>query len=342
MRGVVLVLPGGRMAFDDVLGNSQTKKILKKSLQRNRIPNSLLFYGPEGVGKRDIAIVLAKAMNCLKNKDDACEVCASCRAIENGNFPDVMVISPEKNILKIEQMRAMKQTAYLRPMVGRKRIFVIDQAEKMNEESANSVLKILEEPPAFTHIILITHNPYLILPTIKSRCQDLSFSQISKQDIEKVLVERGQDEEKARIISLLVRGNLKQAMNLDWDEVQLLREKAWQLFNVVLRGNGVSPFVKDYAFRRRESIEAEFVQVLEILSSFCRDLLLIKSSEKKNLLLNPDYENGLRDVETLISLGQALEFLVKIDSALYALEKNVNVNLLVSSTLANMMERSHV
>lgn len=342
MHGVVLVLPGGRMAFDDVLGNSQTKKILKKSLQRNRIPNSLLFFGPEGVGKRDIAMVLAKAMNCLKNKDDACEVCASCRAIENGNFPDVMVIAPEKNVLKIEQMRAMKQTAYLRPMVGRKRVFIIDQAEKMNEESANSVLKILEEPPAFTHIILITHNPYLILPTIKSRCQDLSFSQISKQDIEKVLVERGQDEEKARIISLLVRGNLKQAVDLDWDEVQPLREKAWQLFNVVLRGKGASSFVKDYAFRRRENIEVEFVQVLEILSSFCRDLLLIKSSEKKNLLLNPDYENGLRDVEARISLGQALEFLVKIDSALYALERNVNVNLLVSSTLANMMERSHV
>lgn len=330
------------MAFDDVLGNSQTKKILKKSLQRNRIPNSLLFFGPEGVGKRDIAMVLAKAMNCLKNKDDACEVCASCRAIENGNFPDVMVISPEKNVLKIEQMRAMKKTAYLKPMVGRKRVFVIDQAEKMNEESANSVLKILEEPPSFTHIILITHNPYLILPTIKSRCQDLSFSQISKQDIEKVLVERGQDEEKARIISLLVRGNLKQAMNLDWNEVQPLREKAWQLFNVMLRGRGASSFVKEYAFRRRESIEAEFVQVLEILSSFCRDLLLIKSSERINLLMNPDYENGLRDVEIRISLGQALEFLVKIESALYALERNVNVNLLVSSTLANMMERSHV
>ena len=105
------------MAFDDVLGNSRTKRILKKSLERNRIPNSLLFYGPEGVGKRDIALVLAKAMNCLKYRDDACDVCPSCHAIENGNFPDVMVLSPEKNVLKIEQMREMKQTAYLKPMV---------------------------------------------------------------------------------------------------------------------------------------------------------------------------------------------------------------------------------
>lgn len=330
------------MAFDDILGNSRAKKILKKSLQRDRIPNSLLFSGPEGVGKREVALVLAKAMNCLTNKDDACETCASCRTIEKGNFPDVMVISPEKNILKIEQMREMKQTAYLKPMVGRKRVFVIDQAEKMNEEAANSVLKILEEPPAFTHIVLITHNPYLILPTIRSRCQDLTFSQISKQDIEEVMVERGLDEEKARIISLLVRGNLKQAINLDWDEVQPLREKAWQLFDVALKRKGISPFVKDYAFRRRESIETEFVQVLEILSSFCRDLLLIKSKGKKSLLMNPDYENGLREAETHISLGQVLEFLINIDSALYALDRNVNVNLLVSSTLASMMDRIHV
>jgi DNA polymerase-3 subunit delta' len=330
------------MAFDDVLGNIRTKKILKNSLQRNRIPNSLLFFGPEGVGKRDIAMVLAKAMNCLKIRDDACETCSSCRAIENGNFPDVMVISPEKSVLKIEQMRAMKQTAYLKPMVGRKRIFVIDRAEKMNEEAANSVLKILEEPPSFTHIILITHNPYLILPTIKSRCQELSFSQISKRDIEKVLVERGLDEEKARIISLLVRGNLKQATNLNWKEVQPLRKKAWQLFDVVLEGKGMSSFVKNYAFGRRETIEAEFVQMLEVLSSFYRDLLLIQSSGEKNLLMNPDYEGGLQNAAKRLSLGQALDFLVKIDSALYALERNVNVNLLVSSTLANMMERSHV
>jgi len=329
------------MAFGDVLGNKRTKKILKKSLGRNRIPNSLLFFGPEGVGKKDVALVLAKALNCLKKKDDACEICASCRAIENGNFPDVMAIAPEKNILKIEQMRTMKQTAYLKPMVGRKRVFIIDKAEKMNEEAANSVLKILEEPPAFTHIILITHNPFLILPTIRSRCQDLSFSQISKQDIEKVLVERGEEAEKARIISLLVRGNLKQALNLEWEEIQPFREKAWQLLDAVSRGKGISSFVKDYAFERRDRIEAEFVQVLEILSSFSRDLLLIKSSANKNLLMNPDYENAIREAALHFNLGQVLEFLVKIDSALYALERNVNVNLLVSATLANMMERCH-
>ncbi len=330
------------MAFDDILGNSQTKKILRRSLQRERIPNSLLFFGPEGVGKRDVALVLAKAMNCLQKKDDACEECVSCKAINHGNFPDVMLISPEKNVLKIEQMRSMKQTAYLKPMMGRKRVFIIDQAEKMNEEAANSVLKILEEPPAFTHIILVTDNPFLVLATIKSRCQEVGFSQISKHEIEKVLVERGQDEEKAQIISLLVRGNLRQALNLDWQEVRPIREKAWQLFDSLMRRKGVSLFVRDYAYRQRESVEVEFVQVLEILTSFCRDLLLIKAGGQNSLLMNPDFENSLRDAALRLDLGQILDFLVMIDTALYALERNVNVNLLVSSTLANMMDISNV
>ena len=103
----------------------------------------------------------------------------------------------------------------------------------------------------------------------------------------------------------------------------------------------MSSFVKDYAFRRREYLEAEFVQVLEILSSFGRDLLLIKSEGEKKHLLNPDYESDLQDAASRISLGQVLDFLVKIDAALYALERNVNVNLLVSSVLASMMDKTH-
>lgn len=330
------------MAFDDILGNSATKRILRKSLQRKRIPNSLLFFGPEGVGKKDVALVLAKAMNCLQKEDDACETCVSCKAITRGNYPDVLLITPEKNALKIDQMRAMKQTAYLKPMMGRKRIFIIEQAERMNDEAANSVLKILEEPPAFTHIILITHNPFVVLPTIKSRCQELGFAPISKQDIVDVLVERGQDREKARIISLLVRGNLRQAVSLDWEEVRPVREKAWQLFESLMKGKGVSSFVRDYAFQRRESVEADFARMLEILSSFFRDLLLVKAGGENSLLLNPDFATELQDAGTRLKLEQIFNFLLTIDRVLNALQKNVNVNLIVSSALANMMENSYV
>jgi DNA polymerase III delta' subunit len=305
------------------------------------MPNSLLFTGPEGVGKSDMALVLAKAMNCLQEKDDSCEVCTSCKAINNSNFPDVMVISPEKNLLKINQMREMKTTAYLKPMVGRKRVFILKDAEKMNDEAANSVLKILEEPPVFTHIVLVTHNPYLILPTIQSRCQKLAFSPVLREDIEKELVSRGKEGEKAKIISLLVKGNLKQALSLDWEEVQTIRDKAWELFVALVRGESVSPFLKNYAYARRDSLEEEFVKVLEILSSLCRDLLLVKEGGSLELSLNPDYAAEIQEVQHLISLGQIMDFLVKIDFALLSVRRNVNVNLLVSSLFSSVIEQSH-
>ncbi|MFQ6108631.1 MAG: DNA polymerase III subunit delta', partial [Candidatus Aminicenantales bacterium] len=192
------------MAFKDVLGNDRQKKILRRALRKGRIPNSLLFCGLDGVGKRSTALVLAKAMNCEKSSDDACEACPSCRAISRGVFPDVMVVSPEKNVIKIDQMRILKQTAYLKPMTGKKRFFIVTEAEKMNDEASNSLLKILEEPPHFSHIILISSNPDMLKPTIKSRCQTLHFQPISKEDIEKILLEKGFGKEKAKIISLLV------------------------------------------------------------------------------------------------------------------------------------------
>ena len=145
------------MAFQNILGNLRVKTILSKALQRNRVPHSLLFVGPEGVGKMETALVVAKALNCLQKTDDSCEECVSCVAINKKNFPDVMEVSPQKDVIKIEQMRLLKSTAYLKPMVGKKRVFIVTDAEKMREEAANSLLKILEEPPSFSHIFLCTN-----------------------------------------------------------------------------------------------------------------------------------------------------------------------------------------
>jgi len=324
------------MAFKDILGNERQKKILRKALQKDRIPNSMLFCGLEGVGKKSLALVLAKAMNCEKKKDDACEVCSPCKAISRDNFPDVMVISPDGNIIKIDQIRILKQTAYLKPMVGQKRVFIVAEAEKMNEEAANSLLKILEEPPLFSYIILVTHNPDVIKPTIKSRCQILSFQPVSREDIEKILLEKGFGKERAKIIALLVGGNLKKALNLEWEEIQAKRAKAWELFLSLLKKEKVATFLKNYVSSRslrREELE----EVLEIFSSFCRDLILIKEKSDIRLLMNPDYAEVFKKTENFLSLSKAMDYLEKIDYAFYAMQKNLNMNLLVTSLFSNLI-----
>ena len=239
------------MSFNSIAGNTRVKRILKMALQKGRVPNSLLFCGPAGVGKFRMAKELAMALNCLHSGDDSCGECVPCRAIRSGfddegkagAFPDVMAIQPEKAVIKIDQMKFVKQMAYLKPLSGKKRVFIVDQAETMNEEAANSLLKVLEEPPLFTHIILVTSNPFRILPTIRSRCQILSFSPITREEIERILLENGYPSERARVLAPFVDGNLERALNLDWEEIGLAREEAWKLFLSVASPKGGSEFL---------------------------------------------------------------------------------------------------
>ena len=330
------------MSFSDITGNARIKKILTKALQRERVPNSLLFSGPQGVGKIETALVVAKALNCLNLTDDACESCAACAAVNKGIFPDVMRISPEKEVLKIDQIRILKEAAYFKPMVGRKRVFIVNPAEKMSPEASNSLLKILEEPPSFSHIILITPNPFVILPTIKSRCQVLSFSPVSRDDIARCLIEHDFSEEKAKILSLLVRGNLKQAMNMDWEEVRVEREETWQLFLSFLHREPSIPFFKEYSNLRRGVAEEEIRSTLELLASFSRDLILIKENADSELLLNPDFESLLREESPSVRLEQILAMLEQIEGQLNSLQRNVNIKLFMSSMISNTMGNHHV
>lgn len=329
------------MAFKDIIGNRGVKRILSKALKQKKLSNSLLFAGPEGIGKKETALVVAKALNCLKKSADACEECPHCRAINNGNFPDVMVLSPAKEVLKIDQMRLLKDTAYLKPMVGQKRVFIVAEAEKMNDEASNSLLKVLEEPPAFSQIILVTSNPFRIIHTIKSRCQLFMFSPIAKDEIRKALELKGYREDKARILSLLVSGNLKQALTLEWDEVQILREQAWHLFLAFLKEEKISPHLEQFSSLRMVMKE-ELEDVFRILSSFCRDVILIKEGADSELLLNPDFEEDLKKVERSMTLEQAMEILSRIDFAIAGLKKNLNMNILLHSMFSKFLEWDHV
>jgi len=329
------------MAFDSILGNSRAKSILAKSLRRQRLPNSLLFIGPEGVGKGDVALVVAKALNCQRTNDDACEECPPCQAINRGNFPDVMVFQPENDVHKIEQMRILKSSAYLRPMVAKKRIFIITDAEKMREEAANSLLKILEEPPSFSHLILLTSNPYLILPTIRSRCQVLQFSPVFKEEIEMILVEKGYQEERARIVSHFVDGSLKQAISLDWEELQEKRHKGWQLFLSLLRKENISSSFQGYLSSRFPD-KKELEEILEIISSFCRDVILVKGGGDSCHLLNLDYRDDIQGASDYTGFEQCLDLMKEIDYSLYALKKNCNVRLLMSYLFSSFLVHNRV
>jgi len=330
------------VSFDDIVGNTRIKNILKKSLQRERLPNSLLFYGPRGTGKSEMALVFAKALNCLNEKADSCEKCSSCHAINREFFPDVMRIRAEKDFIKIDQIRLVKQAAYMKPMTGKKRVFIIEQAEKMNEKASNSLLKVLEEPPLFSHIILTTENLFSILPTIKSRCQILKFTQISRYDIQNALMEKGTEEGRAKVISLFVRGNLKKALDFDWEESDEQRKKAFHIFSSFVKGGTIAPFFKKHSRMQKKTFIKSFEPIIETMSSFCRDIILLKMGSSDRLMINPDYKNKLIRLEKYMSLKQAIDYLRVIEECMLLLERNINKKVLMNFMTINLMDRKNV
>lgn len=342
------------MAFDGIAGNSRIKQILKLALLKGRVPNSLLFCGPEGIGKRRTALTLAKALNCLRLKDDSCDACVPCRAIdrdfglagdggevERGRFPDVMEIAPEKNTVRIDQIRLLKQMAYLKPMSGRRRVFIVDEAEKMNEEAENSLLKVLEEPPPHAHIVLVTSSPFLLLPTIRSRCQVLGFAAINQDEIRKRLIAGGYTEKQARVLSLFVGGNMGRALDLDWEAVRKLKSEAWDLFSGMLSGSRTSDFLGRFG-RVPRALQEELTDFLEVFLSFARDLILLQSRGDVGLLLNPDYQSELSEAAETTTARQSLALIADLDFVLSSLGGNFNKSLLVTKFVSNFGELTHV
>ena len=173
--------------FDSLTGNDRVKDVLKRMLSSGRLPGALLFVGEEGIGKKLFALEVARALNCRTPIDNqGCGSCSACKRIGHLNYPtssdpddwipmiwtnhpDVGMVVAPRRVLRVVQMRQIETEANFRPMEGRARVFIIDEAETLNDSSANALLKVLEEPPSTSYLILITSRPAMLLPTILSR-----------------------------------------------------------------------------------------------------------------------------------------------------------------------------
>ena len=152
------------------------------NIKNNTLSHSYLFVGQEGIGKKLFAKELAKMALCLNNKTEN-DNCSSCVKFDSGNNPDFVLIEPDGNSIKIAQIREMQENVYTKPIVSRKKVFIINDSDKMTEEAQNSLLKTLEEPPEYIMIILITANENKLLNTIKSRCLKISFNNLETSDL---------------------------------------------------------------------------------------------------------------------------------------------------------------
>lgn len=177
--------------FEEILGNYKNKQILQKSIERNAVSHSYMFIGVQGIGKNLLAKEFAKKILCLEKSFDRNECqCKSCVEFDTNNNPDFLILEPDGNSIKIEQIRDLQKRIQEKPIISEKKVYIINDADQMTIEAQNCLLKTLEEPPEYAIIILIGSNENAFLITIKSRSMILHFEPISDDEMKKYLSQK--------------------------------------------------------------------------------------------------------------------------------------------------------
>jgi DNA polymerase-3 subunit delta' len=354
------------LSFSEFLGNSRVVTALRGMLASERVPHAMLFSGPRGVGKFTLARMFAQAANCQRLRDDFCGECEPCRKIgllanlqplvEQGlaqrgerpdagtvervpllleTHPDVWAIVPDpvrlkdpvaRPVLHVGQLRAVQRAAYFKPQ-GRRRVFLIDGAETMRWDLANIFLKILEEPPESATLILLAPNPFHLLPTIRSRCLQFSFTPLGPAEVEKVLSTRTEMKvEERKLAAQYAEGCPGAAIGLDLNATAKLHRDALAILERAVELRGVSDLFASTAALSK-SQEIAFENVLEVFYSLLTDLLDLSSASTKKVLRNPALRKELETLSMKIDVAWITKAVEGFDVLHARTRRNINRSL---------------
>ena len=318
------------MPLRDVIGHHAVLELISRAVDRNTLPQSLIFAGPSGVGKHMTAVALAQLVNCQSRVDgDACGTCPSCSRIARRVHPDILFIDPEESgSIKTEQVREAISASGYRPFEGRRRVIIIDQAEAMVANGQDALLKTLEEPPAASVFVLVTSFPDLLLPTVRSRCQRLRFGRLAPGDVAAVLKDRhGFSDADAHAAASLSDGSIGRALEEASEAFGDARTAALQLLQAAARTNAPAARMlaaQDLPGARGKADRALFSQALQALSSILRDLGALMASADERALANADLKPDLQRLLPAYDRERILGAFAAVDTALEAVDGNAS------------------
>lgn len=315
------------MSFNDIYGHEKKIEALRKALAQKRIGHAYLFSGIAAVGKKTLALEFAKALNCEKEATlhDSCGECSSCRKIQRDSHPDIFSVKADGQFIRIDSIREIQEQMKCKPLEAKQRIFIIDEADKMNDQAANALLKILEEPSLSNILILITSRPYSMPPTIISRCQHVRFNPLRFDTVAKFLVDRmDMDNQKALLLASLSGGSVGRAMELNNDDIVTYRAELLELLSITRREDPFS-LINFASFLGQG--KKEIKEGLNVLNTFFRDVLIYKETGKDDMLINRDNASFISNHASRLSGEQIIRNIVLVERTGNTLELNVNKSL---------------
>jgi DNA polymerase-3 subunit delta' len=327
------------MSFKDVLGHSKSIERLKRAIKTDKVFHSYLFWGNEGIGKKHVAFQFAKVLNCLQRgteKEDACDRCPSCKKIDHRLHPDVLLIEPEGQTLKVDQVRQMQRDLAFRPYEGERRVCILAAADRMAPNMSNTLLKTLEEPPLHTVIILLANNPKLLLPTILSRCQPVRFHPLPIPLVSNWLVEqKGLNEEEAHLLASLSEGSPGKALEIQEEIRQVPREE------LLVSWLGKKSFTFEKMEHWAESLPSQrenLLLILEVAKTLLRDLIIVKSLRHGPKLIHSDLSPQMETLAAVWSISSLLKRMEILHQTTLAIRSNANTTLALEAMMLSWAE----
>ena len=325
------------MPLHEIKGHNRQIEILKRAVNNDKVPHAYLFSGLAGIGKKLVAMRLAKSLQCEAIDNKPCGICLPCKKIEDGNHPDILMVEPDGQFIKVDQIRELQKKLGYKPFEGKATVCIIDGADKLNISAANSLLKTLEEPPARTHLVLIAENIRMVIPTILSRCQRINFSPLPVEDVEVILKK---DEsfggEDIKTIAAMSGGSPGKALSMagafPMEEKDLLL-KDFSSINSV-----------EKAFLLAEKLIAkdqvnQLMGKLELLKFFLRDVMLTKLGSG-NKIVNVNQKHIIAKRADQLTIKDIISEVEIISEAEKTITMNANKRLTVETMLLKLFKES--
>ncbi len=351
------------MIFPEVLGQERARTILGRLLASDRLPHAFLFHGPEGVGKGVVARLFAASLICTEPRADGtgCGSCQACRKAAHGNHPDVLVVTrlPKKDkasagdaddadddgdepstaksgdlrqFIIVQQIRELSHHASYAPREARRRVFIVDPADRMHAESQNALLKTLEEPPGQAVIILVASRPHVLLPTVRSRCFHVGFGAMAPEALTAGLIARHIADGEARARASLAEGRPGRAIALDLPALSKRRDQILSALGALAASPRAAADLSEYAELLLGETEADLLEGLDLVMALCRDAARIASG--RGQILHADLASRIDTLGRALGAERAIEIATFVDRLRGDLRLNLNKTLVCETILA--------
>lgn len=325
--------------FKDIVGHEQIIEHLKTAIEMGRVSHAYILNGPDLSGKMMIAEAFARALLCEKQDPDGCGECRSCRQSDDRNNPDIIYVKHDKpNTISVDDIRTqLNNDIVIKPYSNQYKIYIVDEAEKMNQQAQNALLKTIEEPPAYAVIMLLTTNADSFLQTIRSRCITLNLKSVKNDVIKSYLMtEKKIPDYQADVCAAFAQGVVGKAIKLaSSDDFNELKESALSL---IKRLDDIDLYEMGEAIKQISDYKLQVQDYFDLITVWYRDVLYMKATNDVNGLIFKDEVYDIKKQASKHSYHGIETIIEALDKAKLRINANVNFDLVIELLLMTIKE----